>query len=423
MNPRFTVEYRPLYFLSALGMGGLSVSFFVYLLFLVPHRGEPIPNFDHIAAALASGTVLTRGLLIAALAFIAYFAFRHYQFLIANIAAYRRFTRSPDFETFRRSNAEVSLMAIPLTLAMSVNVTFIVAAVAIPGLWGLKEFLFPAALLAMTAIGAYSLVLFGRYLTRIFVHKGFDIEDTNHFSQVLPSFAFAMIATGFSSAAAMSDTRLYAVLGLIGSFLFVTAALAWAVVKLPVSFAGMLRHGMSVEAGPTLWLAIPILTLFGITLIRDTSGIAHTILHAQVPPILWFVAFSFVISAQLIVALFGYGIMHRQDYFATFVSGQRRSIASYGLICPGVAFSVMFLFFLHWGLVEPGIVARDTPLHYGLLLVSAAVQVITIRTLVRLNRKLVSGRPVRATTVDVVDEADETPTVSAQAPSRATVTA
>lgn len=394
MTPRFQAEYRPLYFLSALGLGGLSISFFVYLLFLVPHPGEPIPNYTHIAAAMSAGTPLTRALLTVTLAFIAYFAIRHYQFLFANIAAYRRFARSPGFEAFRRSNSEVSLMAIPLTLAMSVNVTFVIAAISIPGLWDVKEFLFPAALLTMTVIGGYALVLFGRYLTRIFVHKGFDIEDTNHFSQVLPSFAFAMIATGYSSSAAMSDTRLYVVLGLIGTFLFVTATIAWAVVKLPVSFAGMLRHGMSTEAGPTLWLAIPIFTLLGITLIRDVSGIAHTILHTQVPPIVWFVAFGFVVSAQLVVALFGYGIMHRQGYFATFVSGPRRSIASYGLICPGVAF-VMFLFFLHWGLVAPGLVERDSLVHYGLLLVPASVQVVTIRTLVRLNRKLASGRVIR----------------------------
>ena len=43
-------------------------------------------------------------------------------------------------------------MAIPLTLGMSVNVAFILAAISIPGLWGFKEWLFPFALLAMTAV-------------------------------------------------------------------------------------------------------------------------------------------------------------------------------------------------------------------------------------------------------------------------------
>lgn len=206
-----------------------------------------------------------------------------------------------------------------------------------------------------------------------------------------------MIATSYSSSAAMSDTKITVVLGLIGTFVFVAAAFAWALVKLPVSFAGMLRHGMAVEAGPTLWLAIPILTLLGITFIRDVSGMAHTLLHTTVPPIVWFAAFGLIVATQLVVALFGYGIMHRQGYFSSFVSGSKRSIASYGLICPGVAFTVMFLFFLHWGMVEPGIIERGSMLHHGLLLIPVAVQAITIRTLVRLDRKLYAGRRADAT--------------------------
>lgn len=107
MNPHFTMEYRPLYFLSALGNGGLSISFFVYLLFLVPHRGEPIPNFEHIAAAFASGTLVTRSLLVLALVFVAFFAARHFQLLAATWSptggsAARRPTRASP-EATRRS--------------------------------------------------------------------------------------------------------------------------------------------------------------------------------------------------------------------------------------------------------------------------------------------------------------------------------
>ena len=100
----------------------------------------------------------------------------------------------------------------------------------------------------------------------------------NHFSQVLPSFAFAMIAVGYSSSAAMSSTKPVVVIGLVGTFIFLAAAAAWILVKLPVAFAGMLRHGMAVEAGPTLWLGIPIMTLVGITVLRDVMGISHTCL-------------------------------------------------------------------------------------------------------------------------------------------------
>ena len=33
--------YSPLYFLASLGAGGLAVTFFMYLMFWVPHPGQP----------------------------------------------------------------------------------------------------------------------------------------------------------------------------------------------------------------------------------------------------------------------------------------------------------------------------------------------------------------------------------------------
>ena len=48
-------KYSPLYFLSALGAGGLSVSFFMYLMFLVPHKGVPLATFDFVYPVLLKG--------------------------------------------------------------------------------------------------------------------------------------------------------------------------------------------------------------------------------------------------------------------------------------------------------------------------------------------------------------------------------
>ena len=143
-----------------------------------------------------------------------------------------------------------------------------------------------------------------------------SVDDTNHFSQVLPSFAFAMIGVGFSSSAAMSQTLVTSLIGAAGTALFLAAAALWGFVKMPVSFGAMLRHGMAREAGPTLWLAIPILTLFGIAGIRVSSGLAHNVLHSDIPGIVWLVFFGAIVALQLIVGLFGWAVMRRQGYFS-----------------------------------------------------------------------------------------------------------
>ena len=48
-------DYSPLYFLSSLGAGGLGVSFFMYLTFLIPHKGAPMATFDFVYPALVKG--------------------------------------------------------------------------------------------------------------------------------------------------------------------------------------------------------------------------------------------------------------------------------------------------------------------------------------------------------------------------------
>ena len=45
-------KFSPMCFLSALGAGGLSVSFFMYLMFLVPHPNTPMATYDFIIPAL-----------------------------------------------------------------------------------------------------------------------------------------------------------------------------------------------------------------------------------------------------------------------------------------------------------------------------------------------------------------------------------
>lgn len=388
---KFAERYRPLYFLSATGAGGLSIAFFTYLLFLTKHPNSAMPTFEDLAGVYLGGAILVKVLVSVDLVVIGLLAVAHFVLMGANLMAYRRFVRTDDYLELRRSNSEVTLMALPLALAMTVNVVFVVAALAIPGLWAVVEYLFPMAIIAYSAIGVLAIRIFGLYLTRILSHRGFDHEDNNHFSQMLPSFAFAMIAVGLAAPAAMSHNLATSTVAMIATFMFGTASLLWAVVKLPVSFSQMLRKGMALEAGPTLWIGIPVTTLLGIGFVRVGSGVSHHFFGVEMPAALTFIVLGMLMAVQLALGLLGLGVMRSQGYFKQYLWGKKRSIASYGLICPGVAFSVLVMFFLQWGLVKTEVVAPLSGVHLALLGIPLAFQLVFVAIFIQLNRKLLGA--------------------------------
>ncbi|MCL2454226.1 MAG: hypothetical protein FWD18_02820 [Micrococcales bacterium] len=404
---RLSLPYRPLYFLSALGAGGLSVSVFMYFMFLLPHPETPIPTYEDLTRALSTGSPLVQGLVVAGIVAIAILATLHVVLMVLMLRSHARFTRTDAYRDLRGSNGEVTLMAVPLALAMSINVLFVLGALGVPGLWANVESLFPFSVAAFAAVGVYALVVFGRYLGRIMSTGEFDAEDTNHFAQVLPSFAFAMVAVGLAGPGAMSQNLITSALGIIGALFFSAASIMWALVKMPVSVGMILRKGMATEAGPTLWIGIPILTLLGITFVRVGSGISHNFLGTDLSAPLVLVVLGLLVSAQVLMGLIGWKVMRRQRYFADYVLGEKKSIAAYGLVCPGVAFFVLGMFFVTWGLVRTGVVEHLSAPHLTLVALLAVVQVATVALMIRLNRSLLSGpaEPTPAPAVETKKEA------------------
>ncbi|MGB0498590.1 MAG: TsoY family (seleno)protein, partial [Rubricella sp.] len=131
--------YGPLYLLASVGAGGLTVSFFMWLMFWVPHPGRPVPIFEDISAALTTGGPVLQAAIVGALLGIAAFALLQIRLLIWNIAELRRFRLGDGWTKARASNAESQILALPLALAMMVNVGFILGLVFVPGLWSIVE--------------------------------------------------------------------------------------------------------------------------------------------------------------------------------------------------------------------------------------------------------------------------------------------
>lgn len=369
-------NYSPLYFLSALGAGGLSVSFFMYLMFLVPHKGSPMATYYHVYDAIMNKDYIS---VIAAISiiFIILFVFLHFKLLIWNIIEYRKYKHTEAYKTLITSNAEVTLMALPLTSAMTINVSFVMGALFVPGLWDYVEYLFPFALVGFIIVGYFALKIFLEYFNRLLITGDFDCEQNNNLSQMLSIFAFVMIGVGFAAPGAMSHNISVNAIGLFGAIFFTTIAMLILLIKLILGFKNMFEHGISIEASPSLWITIPILTLLGITLIRINFGLDHHFDQVLAKSSL-FTLTSSILTLQIIFGMMGYKLMKSVSYFEEFIHSEKKSPVSFALICPGVAFFIFGMFFINMGLQLNGIVDKYSFMYFLFMLPLIFIQYKTI---------------------------------------------
>ena len=370
-------RYSPFYFLAALGAGGLAVSFFMYLMWMTPHPDSSIPTFATLNETFATGSFAMQALILFAVAGIIIFSVLHFRLLFWNISEYSKWKKTEIFENFKNSNAESQLMTIPLTLAMTVNVGFIIGALFVPGLWDVREFLFPFALLAFGAIGIYALRIYLDFISRVLTEGGYECAKNNSLGQMISVFAFSMIGVGFSSSTAMSHTQITAAIGIAGTALFIGAAILLGAIKLTLGFRAMMEHKAAGETTPTLWIVIPLLTVIGIALYRTKMGLMHNF----DTPVTAGHIYTFLISIfaiQILFGLIGWSVMKRVGYYDRWIAGSDKSPGSYALICPGVALFVLGNFVINAGLVELGVLSSLSIAYFALYAPLIAIQITTI---------------------------------------------
>ena len=387
-------KYNPLYFLAALGAGGLAVALFTFPNFLLPHKGYAMITFDHIYPMITEGSAIKSGLILFTLIAIALLSILHFRLLFWNISEYRKFKKTEAFTALKNSNREVALMAVPLTLAMTVNVSFILGALFVPGLWSVVEYLFPVAIGSFLIIGIYALKILGDYFSRIFIKGNFNFAENNNFSQMIAVFAFTMIAVGLAAPGAMSHIKIVNGIGMFLSVFFLSIAIILGVIKLTISFKSTLKHGIDKGSSATLWIMIPILTLMGITIIRISMGLHHS-LEAPLSNSSFFIITSVIISLQIFIGLIGYKVMKAVGYFRDHSQGDSANAGSFALVCPGVAFVVFAGFFLSYGLVRNGLIETLSTAHIILLIPVVLVLLQTLRVFFRLLCKVTACGPCK----------------------------
>ncbi|MEW6886519.1 hypothetical protein V3M68_00785 [Trueperella pyogenes] len=377
-------RYSPLYFLAALGFGGMSVLFFMNLMHLTPHPDSVMPTFDSIFAAWATDNIGYRAAIIAGYAGFIPFFLAHLYLLVWNLKEFFAWRRTDAYTAVRTSNAEVTLMAVPLTLGMTVNGLFIAGMIFVPGLWNVIEYLMPLAIVLYGSVGILALTYLSRYLIRV-MHNGFDFKANGGLNQLLSSFAFTMVAVGLAAPAAMATNPVVVVIAGALSLFFTVIAILLFLVFLPLGVMSMLRYGLSLGNSATLWLGVPIITLLAITYLRLRHGVVTVAaLNPNAPAIpgtsVWLAALlALMVAAQLAFLGLGHLAMTSNGFYKRFVfSRQEQSPAAFTLVCPGVALSVLTFFLLNVGLVKNNIFPVGSVGFVALLVAAYAVQAATL---------------------------------------------
>ncbi|WP_462325207.1 TsoY family (seleno)protein [Desulfoplanes sp.] len=382
--------YSPLYFLTSLGAGGLVVTFFMWLMHWTKHPGHPVPVFEDITASFAAGESCLRLMIILALAGIAVYAFLNLKYLVWNLVRFNRFQRTSAYEQMASSNAQTQVLAMPLALAMSVNVFFVLGMVFVPGLWSVVEYLFPVAIVVFLAIGVLAFRMFGTFMGRVMSVGGFSCASNNSFAQALPAFALAMIGVGLAAPAGLSASPVVAGTGLVLSTFFLVAAALIAAIALVLGIRSLAENGANVETAPTLSVFIPVLTIVSILSLRQNHGLnAHFGLASGGVERLMML--SQYLSAQILFALLTGLVLSRLGYFSRFITGREASPGSYALVCPGVALAVMVHFWLNRGVVDSGLIDKFSPEYWAITSLALAIQFATALLVFVLNRKHFKG--------------------------------
>ncbi|MGB0902290.1 TsoY family (seleno)protein [Halocynthiibacter sp.] len=357
-------SWSPLYFLAALGAGGLSVTFFMYLMFWVPHTGRPVPVFEDLMSHFASSGAAGKLIVTVGMTGIAAMTVLHVALMVFNLRQLSAFKASAAYKNLMGTNAETQLLAAPLAAAMTINAGFIAGLVFVPGLWGIVEYLFPLALIAFVLVGIWSFQLLGAFLVRVFSEGGFNHKANNSFAQVLASFTLSMVAVGMAAPAAMSKTPWVVAASLsLSSFMMMTTVIV-AAVALVLAVRSILEHGIAEEAAPTLMVIVPLLTVIGIALLRIDHGL-HTTFDVHAASGATFLMLTRILAVQILFLMLGMAVLKRINYSAKFMTPEsKRSAGSYALVCPGVALSVMLHFWVNKGLVANGVIEKFSTVYW-----------------------------------------------------------
>lgn len=375
-----TVQFQPLHILATLGLGGLTASFFFVLNFMTVHPHVFIDYNTLMASYVGKTDIIS--IVVQAYALLALIsAFFHFVLLRRWVKGFIAFKKTDAYQALINSNKAVQMMAIPLTMAMSMNVLFIVGAITIPGLF---DPLFGEYLLfdvMLVGAGAYFFALF-IYASKIFsnywatlVDGNYDFIENSNLSQMIAIFSFGMIAVSLG-AMGFSKVQWISFIGMTFSYIALSLAVVIGALKLFLGFKSIFRQGVKQPASVTLLLPVVIIAMFSLALFRGDIALMHS-LTLERDTVYHLVLFTVSAGLSILVGLFALKIMREKGFFGL-IKNKQTDASAFAFICPIFAMEVQLVLWLNVGLLFTGIVAKYSTMYFVLWAPSVLLQMIAI---------------------------------------------
>lgn len=377
-------KFEILHILAALGAAGMTASFFFAINFMTEHPGNVFIDFDTLMANYIGKTdtlsLFIQFYIVAAIAS----AGLHFALLKRWFKGYVAFKKTDEYQALVNSNREVQLMAIPLTLTMTMNVFFILGALFIPGLFDtvtimgmsmqLIDPLYVMSGLYFSVIFVMALKIFSRYFLRL-IDGELDFIQNANLSQLLAIFSFGMIGVGFG-AMGFSQIPEVAFIGTSLSYTVLGLTVMLAILKFILGFKSMFEHGIQAKATVTLLIPVTVIAMLIVGAFRADIGTMHA-LGLDRNTTYHLILFTIGVGVSLLVGAFALAAMQKKGFFKD-LNENKTDAGALSLVCPGFALEVQLVLWLSAGLVHSEIVTHGSAVYFALWVPMLALQWITI---------------------------------------------
>jgi len=377
-------KFEILHILAALGAAGMTASFFFAINYMTVHPGKVFVDFDTLWANHIGHTdalsLFIQTYMVAAVGA----ASLHFVLLARWFKGFNIYRKTAEYQALINSNREVQLMAIPLTLTMTMNVFFILGSMFIPGLFNsisifglqmqLIDPLFIMAGVYFFAVFALALKIFSTYLLRL-IDGELDFIENANLSQMLALFSFGMIGVGFG-ALGFSKIPEIALFGTSMAYVVIALTITLSVLKFVLGFKSIFEHGINTNATVTLLIPITVIAMTIVGLYRADIGTMHT-LGIDRETTYHLILFTIGVGVSLLVGIFGLKAMRRKGFF-TALNNNKTDAGALAMVCPGFALEVQMVLWLSIGMVHSGIIIHGSTSYFMLWIPMITLQLATV---------------------------------------------